>query len=107
MGTIMCSAVLAGHLFGSVTCCLCSLSKRLSLKGQRLKSWLTRTLERRWGPHITKCAYYHDPVRSSQKHRKISRGFCVAMYDADRDTALDEPILGTSFSLHLAEFGGG
>jgi hypothetical protein len=32
------------------------------------------TLERRWGPHITKCAYYHDPVRSSQKHRKISRG---------------------------------
>jgi len=32
------------------------------------------TLERRWGPHITKCAYYHDPVRSSQKHKKISRG---------------------------------
>jgi hypothetical protein len=24
------------------------------------------------------------------------------MYDADRDTALDEPILGTSFSLHAA-----
>jgi DDE superfamily endonuclease len=32
------------------------------------------TLERRWGPHIRKCAYYHDPVRSSQKYRKISRG---------------------------------
>lgn len=32
------------------------------------------TLERRWGPHITKCGYYHDPVRSSQKHKKISRG---------------------------------
>ncbi|MBA2681738.1 MAG: transposase [Ktedonobacteraceae bacterium] len=32
------------------------------------------TLERRWGPHIHKCAYYHDPVRSSQKYRKISRG---------------------------------
>jgi hypothetical protein len=32
------------------------------------------TLERRWGPHITKCGYYHDPVRSSQKHLRISRG---------------------------------
>jgi len=32
------------------------------------------TLERRWGPLIRKCAYYHDPVRSSQKYRKISRG---------------------------------
>jgi len=32
------------------------------------------TLERRWGPHIHKCAYYHDPVRSSQKYRKVSRG---------------------------------
>lgn len=31
------------------------------------------TLERRWGPHIHKCAYYPDPVHSSQKHRKISR----------------------------------
>jgi DDE superfamily endonuclease len=25
------------------------------------------TLERRWGPRILKCGYYHDPVRSSQK----------------------------------------
>ena len=32
------------------------------------------TLERRWGPRILKCGYYHDPVRSSQKHRRISRG---------------------------------
>jgi len=35
---------------------------------------IDETLERRWGPHIAKCAYYHDPVRSSQKHQQISRG---------------------------------
>ena len=32
------------------------------------------TLERRWGPRIIKCGYYHDSVRSSQQHRRISRG---------------------------------
>lgn len=32
------------------------------------------TLERRWGPRILKCGYYHDSVRSSQKHLRISRG---------------------------------
>ncbi|WP_236039013.1 hypothetical protein [Ktedonobacter robiniae] len=30
--------------------------------------------ERRWGPRIPKCGYYHDPVRSSEKHKRISRG---------------------------------
>ena len=42
--------------------------------GGMVKLVVDETLERRWGPHITKCAYYHDPVHSSQKHRKISRG---------------------------------
>lgn len=42
--------------------------------GGMIELVVDETLERRWGPHITKCAYYHDPVRSSQKHRKISRG---------------------------------
>lgn len=35
---------------------------------------IDETLERRWGPHIVKCGYYHDPVRSSEKHKRISRG---------------------------------
>ena len=35
---------------------------------------IDETLERRWGSHIHTCAYYHDPVRSSQKHQKICRG---------------------------------
>ncbi len=35
---------------------------------------IDETLERRWGPHILKCGYYHDPVRSSEKHKRISRG---------------------------------
>jgi hypothetical protein len=43
-------------------------------QGATIEIVVDETLERRWGPHITKCAYYHDPVRSSQKHRKISRG---------------------------------
>ena len=43
-------------------------------QGTTIEIVVDETLERRWGPHITKCAYYHDPVRSSQKHRKISRG---------------------------------
>jgi DDE superfamily endonuclease len=43
-------------------------------QGAPIEIVVDETLERRWGPHITKCGYYHDPVRSSQKHRKISRG---------------------------------
>ncbi len=43
-------------------------------QGTTIEIVVDETLERRWGPHITKCAYYHDPVRSSQKYRKISRG---------------------------------
>ncbi len=43
-------------------------------QGATIEIVVDETLERRWGPHITKCAYYHDSVRSSQKHRKISRG---------------------------------
>ena len=43
-------------------------------KGATVEIVVDETLERRWGPHITKCGYYHDPVRSSQKHKKISRG---------------------------------
>jgi hypothetical protein len=35
---------------------------------------IDETLERRWGPHILKCGYYHDPIRSSEKHKRISRG---------------------------------
>jgi hypothetical protein len=43
-------------------------------QGATIEIVVDETLERRWGPHITKCGYYHDPVRSSQKHEKISRG---------------------------------
>jgi hypothetical protein len=43
-------------------------------KGAPVEIVVDETLERRWGPHITKCGYYHDPVRSSQKHVRISRG---------------------------------
>ena len=43
-------------------------------QGATIEIVVDETLERRWGPHITKCAYYHDPVRSSQKYWKISRG---------------------------------
>ncbi len=64
-------------------------------------------LERRWGPHITKCGYYHDPVRSSQKHLRISRGFCVALPDAHREASVDEPILGLAFSQRVADLRGG
>jgi hypothetical protein len=32
------------------------------------------TLERRWGPHISKCSVYHDPVRSTERAPKMSRG---------------------------------
>jgi DDE superfamily endonuclease len=76
-------------------------------QGAPIEIVVDETLERWWGPHITKCAYYHDPVRSSQKHKKISRGFCVAVYDADCDASLDESALGTSFSLPLVDFRGG
>jgi hypothetical protein len=57
------------------------------------------TLERRWGTHITKCAYYHDPVRSSQKHRKISRGLkwlCLMLIVTPR---FPGKVLGASVSL--------
>jgi hypothetical protein len=43
-------------------------------QGAMIEIVVDETLERRWGPRITKCGYYHDPVRSSQKHEKISRG---------------------------------
>ena len=43
-------------------------------KGAIVEIVADETLERRWGPHITKCGYYHDPVRSSEKHKRISRG---------------------------------
>jgi DDE superfamily endonuclease len=43
-------------------------------KGAAVEIVADETLERRWGPHITKCGYYHDPVRSSEKHKRISRG---------------------------------
>jgi len=43
-------------------------------KGATIEIVVDETLERRWRPPITKCGYYHDPVRSSQKQRKISRG---------------------------------
>ncbi|WP_374226853.1 transposase [Ktedonobacter sp. SOSP1-85] len=43
-------------------------------KGATVEIVADETLERRWGPHITKCGYYHDPVRSSEKHKRISRG---------------------------------
>jgi hypothetical protein len=65
------------------------------------------TLEQRWGPHITKCGYYHDPVRSSQKHLRISRGFCVAFSDAHRDASVDEPVLGPAFSQRQVSLRGG
>ena len=42
--------------------------------GATVEIVVDETLERRWGPHITKCGYYHDPVRSSEKHKRISRG---------------------------------
>ncbi|EFH82698.1 transposase [Ktedonobacter racemifer] len=43
-------------------------------KGATVEIVADETLERRWGPHITKCGYYHDPVRSSEKQKRISRG---------------------------------
>ncbi len=43
-------------------------------KGGTVEIVIDETLERRWGPHILKCGYYHDPVRSSEKHKRISRG---------------------------------
>ncbi len=50
------------------------LVRTFLLPGACVELVVDETLERRWGPHILKCGYYHDPVRSSQKHRKISRG---------------------------------
>jgi DDE superfamily endonuclease len=32
------------------------------------------TLEQRWGPQIGKCSVYHDPVRSTERAPKMSRG---------------------------------
>jgi hypothetical protein len=72
-------------------------------KGATVEIVADETLERRWGPHITKCGYYHDPVRSSEKHKRISRGFCVALLDAHRHPCLGEPPLGPSFSLCLVD----
>jgi hypothetical protein len=37
-------------------------------KGAPVELVVDERLERRWGPHLTKCSYSHDPVRSSQKH---------------------------------------
>lgn len=67
---------------------------------------IDETLERRWGPHILKCGYYHDPIRSSEKHTRISRGLRVALPDAHRHPSLDKPSLGPSFSLCLVDFRG-
>jgi DDE superfamily endonuclease len=36
--------------------------------GGAIEMVIDETVERRWGPHILKCGYYHDPVRSSEKH---------------------------------------
>ncbi len=66
-------------------------------KGATVEIVADETLERRWGPHITKCGYYHDPVRSSEKHKP----------DAHRHPSVDELTLGTSFSLCLVDFRGG
>jgi hypothetical protein len=74
--------------------------------GATLEIVVDETLERRWGPHITKCGYYHDPVRSSQKHLRISRGFCVAVSDAPCDASVDKPTLGPPFSQRVADFRG-
>ncbi len=41
-------------------------------KGGTVELVIDETLERRWGPHILKCGYYHDPVRSSEKHKRIA-----------------------------------
>jgi hypothetical protein len=50
------------------------LVRTFLLPGTCVELVVDETLERRWGPHILKCGYYHDPVRSSHKQRKISRG---------------------------------
>ncbi|SRR5712691_529791 len=71
--------------------------------GATVEIVVDETLERRWGPHITKCGYYHDPVRSSEKHKRISRGFCVALSDAPCDASLDKPTLGPSFPQRVAD----
>jgi hypothetical protein len=76
-------------------------------KGATVEIVVDETLERRWGPHITKCGYDHDPVRSSQKHVRISRGFCVAVSDAHCDASVDQPILGIAFSQREAFLRGG
>jgi hypothetical protein len=43
-------------------------------QGATIEIAVDETLERRWGAHIAKCGYYHDPVRSEHLHEKISRG---------------------------------
>jgi len=83
------------------------LVRRFVAPGGPVEMVIDETLERRWGPHILKCGYSHDPVRSSEKQKRISRGFCVALPDAHRHPSLDEPTLGTSFSLCLVDFRGG
>lgn len=42
--------------------------------GAPIQLVVDETLERRWGPHIRKCSVYHDPVRSTERAPKMSRG---------------------------------
>ena len=76
-------------------------------KGAPVEIVADETVERRWGPPMTKGGDSHDPVRSSEKQKRISRGFCVALLAAHRHPCLGEPTLGTSFSLCLVDFRGG
>jgi hypothetical protein len=43
-------------------------------KGTTVEIVADETVERRWGPPIPTCGSSHDPVRSSEKQKRISRG---------------------------------
>jgi hypothetical protein len=68
---------------------------------------IDETLERRWGPRILKCGYYHDSVRSSEKHKRISRGLkwlCLMLIVTPPWTSRP---WAASFSLCLVDFRAG
>ena len=77
-------------------CLLNLLVKTFVQTGGAIEIVIDETLERRQGIHISKRGYYYDSARSTHEHLQISSGLRSRLHVADRDSTLDETLLGVA-----------
>ena len=78
-------------------CLLGMLVETFVQAGGSIELVIDETLERRQGIHISKRGYYYDSARSTHQHLQMSSGLRSRLHDTRRDSAMDEPLVGTAF----------